>query len=554
MNFRYCRRCIFSVTLLALLFLISTQSFADDERYLKINRSIELFGRVYQEIVNNYVDDIDPEKFMRAGIDGMLDALDPYTVYIDERGRDEVDLLTTGRYGGVGLSIGRRNGHVTVTSLTEGYVAEKEGLMIGDRITAVDRISVNDKSLADIRSAVRGEPGSEVTITVERESYDKPLAFTLTRESIRVENVRYADFIDDGIVYVKLARFSRGAGGETRQTLRDLQRQNTINGVILDLRDNSGGLLDAAVEVTNIFVPRGTLIVSTRGRTSDSVRRYVASQEPVLPDVPLVVLINENSASASEIVAGAIQDKDRGVLVGTRSFGKGLVQTVANLRSDAQLKITTSRYYTPSGRSIQTSDYLDKAPEGLFYIDDDSLRAEYKTSAGRLVQEGKGIAPDTVITLPERSRYLEQLEDKAMIFSFATKFIHTQANKDAEPIVDDGLLDSFKEFLQEREFTYQGTSEKKLEDLREIAKIENYSEKFFKDLDEIQVYITEDKQHAFTRHRDEIQRELITEFALRYSGERGKIKKELEYDKQFIVAVDLLKDKPLYQHQLTTVD
>ena len=554
MIFRYCRRYVFSISLLTLLVFISTQSFADDERYLKINRSIELFGRVYQEIMSNYVDDIDPEKFMRAGIDGMLDALDPYTVYIDERGRDEVDLLTTGRYGGIGLTIGRRNGHVTITSLTEGHPAVKEGLMVGDRITAIDGISIADMSLSDIRSIVRGEPGTDINITIERETYSEPLAFTLQRESIRVQNIRFADFIDDGIVYVRLARFSRGAGGETRQTLRDLQNKDTIDGVILDLRNNSGGLLDAAVDVTNIFVPRGSLIVSTRGRTSDSIRRYVASQEPLLPDVPLVVLINENSASASEIVAGAIQDKDRGVLVGTSSFGKGLVQTVANLRSNSQLKITTSRYFTPSGRSIQTSDYLDKAPEGLYYIDDDSLRAEYKTSAGRIVQEGTGINPDTTVTLPEKSHYLEQLDDKAMIFSFVTKRVHTQDVQDGEVTLDDRMLDKFKEYLSEREFSYQEMSEKKLEELREIAEIENYSAQFFKDLDEIEAYITEDKQHVFNRHREDIKRELITEFASRYEGERGRIKKELEYDKQFLVAVELLKNKPAYRHQLTTAE
>ncbi len=554
MIFRYCRRYVFSISLLTLLVFISTQSFADDERYLKINRSIELFGRVYQEIMSNYVDDIDPEKFMRAGIDGMLDALDPYTVYIDERGRDEVDLLTTGRYGGIGLTIGRRNGHVTITSLTEGHPAVKEGLMVGDRITAIDGISIADMSLIDIRSIVRGEPGTDINITIERETYSEPLAFTLQRESIRVQNIRFADFIDDGIVYVRLARFSRGAGGETRQTLRDLQNKDTIDGVILDLRNNSGGLLDAAVDVTNIFVPRGSLIVSTRGRTSDSIRRYVASQEPLLPDVPLVVLINENSASASEIVAGAIQDKDRGVLVGTSSFGKGLVQTVANLRSNSQLKITTSRYFTPSGRSIQTSDYLDKAPEGLYYIDDDSLRAEYKTSAGRIVQEGTGINPDTTVTLPEKSHYLEQLDDKAMIFSFVTKRVHTQDVQDGEVTLDDRMLDKFKEYLSEREFSYQEMSEKKLEELREIAEIENYSAQFFKDLDEIEAYITEDKQHVFNRHREDIKRELITEFASRYEGERGRIKKELEYDKQFLVAVELLKNKPAYRHQLTTAE
>ncbi len=552
--FRYLRRSALTASLLVLLVLVSTQSFADDERYIKINRSIELFGRVYQEIINNYVDEIDPEKFMRAGVNGMLNALDPYTVYIDERGRDEVDLLTTGRYGGVGLTIGMRNGAVTVTSITDGYAAQKRGLMIGDRIIIVDGVDIDDISLSDIRSMVRGEPGSEVEFLIERESHPDLLEFVLIRESIRVHNVAYADFIDDGIAYIKLDRFSRGAAGETRQSLRDLQNKSEVKGVILDLRNNSGGLLDAAVEVTSVFVPRGSLIVSTRGRTSDSVRRYVASQEPLLPDVPLVVLINENSASASEIVAGAIQDLDRGVLVGKRSFGKGLVQTVAHLRSNEQLKITTSRYYTPSGRSIQTADYLDEAPKGLFSVDADSLYSEYKTTAGRIVYEGKGVDPDTTVSNIERSRYVDQLNRSAMIFRFATRLVHSEEFTDRQPAVDNTLLNRFFDFLREKEFEYKDISEEKIDELRAVAEKENYSSQFFKDLAVLETYIREDKAHAFERHRDEIGREIKVELASRYNGDRGKIETELQSDVQFQTAVDLIKNKPLYTLQLTAAD
>lgn len=553
-NFRYMHRSVFTAAVLVLLVLVTTQSFADDERYIKINRSIELFGRVYQEIINNYVDEIDPEKFMRAGIDGMLNALDPYTVYIDERGRDEVDLLTTGRYGGVGVSIGMRNGAVTITSVTEGYAAEKQGLMIGDRIISVEGVDVEDIPLSEIRSMVRGEPGTTVDLKIEREGHDGRLSFSLVRESVRVRNVSYADFIDDGIVYIKLDRFSRGAGGETRQVLRELRQNDIIDGVILDLRNNSGGLLDAAVEVTNIFVPRGSLIVSTRGRTSDSVRRYQASQEPLLPDVPLVVLINHNSASASEIVAGAIQDLDRGVLVGTRSFGKGLVQTVANLRSNSQLKITTSRYYTPSGRSIQTADYLSDAPKGLFAVDTDSLHSEYKTNAGRVVFEGKGVDPDTTVEMPGRSSYVEQLNRQAMVFMFATSLVHSGEYAEEKPAVDDTVLERFGTFLNDKGFEYTEAGEEKLDELRKIAEQENYSEQFFKDLAELELYITEDKEHAFERHRGEVKRELISELASRYNGSRGRIETELEHDRQFLTAVDLLKNKPVYEHQLSAAE
>ncbi len=540
--------------LLVLLLIVSTQSFADDERYIKINRSIELFGRVYQEIINNYVDEIDPEKFMRAGIDGMLGALDPYTVYIDERGRDEVDLLTTGRYGGVGITIGMRNGALTITSVTEGYAAQKQGLMIGDRILSVGEYDVSTMSMGDVRSMVRGEPGTSIDFVIEREGETEPLSFTLVRESIRVRNVTYAGFTEPGIVYLKLERFSRGTGGEARQILRELQREDRIDGVILDLRNNSGGLLDAAVEVANIFIPRGTLIVATRGRTSDSVRRYVASQDALLSEVPLVVLINGNSASASEIVAGAIQDLDRGVLIGTRSFGKGLVQTVAPLRTNEQLKITTSRYYTPSGRSIQTADYLSGAPKGLFAVDSDSLYTEYKTTAGRLVYEGKGIDPDTTVTPPDASRYVHQLNRQALVFRFATRLVHADEYVEKQPVVDDLLLDRFMNFIKENNFEYIDAGEEILENLRRTAEEENYSSQFFKELEGLENYIRTDKKQAFTRHRDEIKRELISEIATRYNGDRGRIETELHYDMQYSTAMDYIKNKPLYQLQLSVVE
>jgi carboxyl-terminal processing protease len=543
-----------SVTLLLLLVLISTQGFADDDRYIKINRSIEMFGRVYQEIISNYVDEIDPEQFIRAGIDGMLGALDPYTVYIDESGRDEVDILTTGRYGGVGITIGYRDNALTVTSIMDGYAAQKQGLMIGDRIVSIDNEKIEGKSLTEVRSLVRGEPGSRVLFLVERQSYSEPLEFILIRESIRVQNVRYADFIEEGLVYIRLDRFSRGAGGETRNALRELNKQHSVTGVILDLRNNAGGLLDAAVEVTNIFVPRGTLIVSTRGRTADSVRRYVATQEPLLPEVPLLVLINRNSASASEIVAGAIQDLDRGVLVGTRSFGKGLVQTVAHLASNSQLKITTSRYYTPSGRSIQTAEYLAAAPKGLFPVDIDSLHTEYKTAAGRSVHDGKGIDPDSLVLQSEPSGYVDELLRKAMLFTFVTNLVHEEEFKENEPFVDDDLLDRFSDYLADQKFEYRAEEESKIAELREVAERESFGDEFIHHLTMLESFVQNERERAFERYRDEIRRELRAELAVRYAGDRGRILAELEFDNQFKAALDLIKDRPLYRLQLTAVE
>ncbi len=548
------KRRVVQIFLIGSLIFAGTQSFADDERYIKINRSIELFGRVYQEIINNYVDEIDPEFFMQAGIEGMLGTLDPYTNYIDENGREEVDLLTTGRYGGVGITIGVRDEQVTVTSVSDGHSAFKQGIMVGDRIISVNGGNISPLRLDEIRSKVRGEPGTVVEFMIERDSHEVPLVFTLVRESIRVRNLTFADFIGDDIVYLRLERFSRGAGGEVRNALRELNTKGSIRGIILDLRNNSGGLLDAAVEITDLFVPRGTLIVSTRGRTSDSVRRYVGSQDPLFPETPLVVLINGSSASASEIVAGAVQDLDRGVLVGTRSFGKGLVQTVSQLNPKTQLKMTTSRYYTPSGRSIQTADYLANAPRGLFAVHPDSLRQAYHTAAGRPVYEGNGILPDSAVTVRETGRYIAELNRRSMVFMFATNYIHNHPEAEDEVIVDERTIESFRNFIARKKFEYRDFTEIKLNELKEYADRENYNRQFLEALDGLDSTIEEEKKRIFERHRGDIVRELEIELAGRYRGERGKVVAELKYDPQLKTAVEIIKNKPLYQMQLTAAE
>src|SRR3972149_2159105 len=323
---------------------------SDHDLYLKIYRGIDTFGKVYKEISTNYVDEIDPDRFMRAGIDGMLKTLDPYTVYIGEREGDEIDLVTNGKYGGVGITIGLRDGLVTAVNLLDGFSASKQGIRVGDHILEVDGKSLTGDSFDTVRSLVRGAPGTEVRMKVEREGEPAPLEFVLIREEIAVRNVTFAGTMSDGIGYIKLERFSRTAGDDVRLALRDLKSKGGLKGIILDLRDNPGGLLDMAVDVVSKFLPESSLVVTTKGRRQDSDRSYLTMEKPMAVDVPLAVLVDRGSASASEIVAGAIQDLDRGVIVGTRTFGKGLVQKISRLTETASLKITTARYYTPSGR------------------------------------------------------------------------------------------------------------------------------------------------------------------------------------------------------------
>ena len=354
----------------------------DSDMLLKISKSIDVFGRVYKEVATSYVDEIDPEKFMEAGIEGMLGTLDPYTVYIDKEDGDEVDLMTSGKYGGIGVTIGARDGAVRVISVMDGYSAQRQGIVPGDRFIEISGTKVDGLKPDEIRGLTRGDPGSEVKVLIERDGEAKPLEFVLIREEIQVKNITYSGMLPDGIGYVRLERFSRRAGDELRQAIKELKLNGEVRGFVLDLRGNPGGLLDAAVEVVSKFVPRGSMVVSTRGRRPESDKKYASTEEPLLPSVPLVVLTDRNSASASEIVAGSLQDMDRALIVGTRSFGKGLVQTIVPLNYGAQLKITTARYYIPSGRSIQEIDYMHRDRNGVFAVTPDSLRREFKTVHG----------------------------------------------------------------------------------------------------------------------------------------------------------------------------
>ncbi len=522
----------------------------DTDYYFKINKGIDIFGKVYKEIMSNYVNEVDPERFMRSGIDGMLGTLDPYTVFIDENEKEEVELITTGKYGGIGVTIGLRDGKVTVIYPMEGYSAFKQGIRTGDRLLEVDGRQVTGMKLDSVRALVRGEPGTEVRVKIEREEEKTPLDFVLVREEIRPKNISYAGFVDDGIAYIKLDRFSRTAGDELRQTLKDLKAKGAIKGVVLDLRDNPGGLLDVAVDVAEKFVLRGSLIVTTKGRRSDAEKKYTANEEPMLGDAQLAVLVNKMSASASEIVAGGIQDLDRGVIVGTQTFGKGLVQTILPLSYNTSLKVTTARYYTPSGRCIQELDYSQKGKDGAVPVTPDSLRREYRTAHGRKVYEAGGILPDTVVTEDGQSQLMKELIQKAEFFKYATHFASEHKILPENFELSDSIFSDFKKYLQEEHFKYQEESETKVAELKEIAQKEKYGSGIFKDIDRILKDVSEEKANEFTRHADEIRQALAAELSSRYYGEQGRIRAGLKDDRQLRVAIELLKNEREYKRKL----
>jgi carboxyl-terminal processing protease len=526
----------------------------ENDYFFKINKSIDLFGRVYKEVTLNYVDQVDPEKFMESGIEGLLSTLDPYTTFYNEKQGDEVELITTGTYGGIGISIGLRDDYVTVISLMEGYSAARQGVLPGDRILEVDGKAMKGAKPDAVRSMTRGEPGTEVHLKIQRESEDKILDFVLVREEIRLKNITYSDFVETGVGYIKLDRFSRGAADELRLAIKELKLKGTLSSLILDLRDNPGGLLEAAVGVVEKFVPKGSTVVSTRGRRPEMEKQYIATEEPILADVPLVVLVNGGSASASEIVAGAIQDLDRGIILGTRTFGKGLVQTVTPLPYNTQLKITTAKYYTPSGRLIQEIDYMHKSGDGVFATVPDSLRKQYKTAAGRTEYERGGITPDSVVTLPDPSAVHSALLRKAMYFRFATRYksIHPQIPEAFRS--NEMLLQEFQQFLAEQKFTFEDDTETKLKELRELSLKAKYGQSVMSDLERLSERIQEEKKLGIERNRQEVLNALRIEIASRYDGEHGRIETSLTTDPQVLAAKGLLTNTREYTRRLTWRD
>ena len=522
-----------------------------DELFLKTRQWMEVFGKVYTEVVINYVDHVDPEKIMHAGIDGMLKTLDPYTVYLGEKESDEMELVTTGKYAGVGITIGLRDGYVTVISTMEGYSAAKQGIQSGDRILEIDGESARNMTTEDVRNHSRGAPGTSVRVEIEREGEPKPIEFVLIREEIPVRNVTYTGYLDDGVGYLRLERFSRTAGEDVRNSVKELREKGNLKALVLDLRDNPGGLLDMAVDVVSKFVPESTLVVSTKGRRNDSERKYYSYEKPMLEDVPMAVLVDRGSASASEIVAGAFQDLDRAVIVGTRSFGKGLVQTITRVSEGSSLKITTGRYYTPSGRSIQEVDYFHRTKDGVVTTKPDSLRKEFRTTHNRKVLDGRGISPDSTVPEEPSIKLLEELSRKAMLFKFANHLATQKKTISGDFAVDEELLKDFEAFLKEKEFQYEEESETKVKELREAAQKERYGKSFSDEIDRIEKAISVEKARAFERYDKEIKNALRLEIIGRLKGDKAAIAASVKDDQQLQVAVALVKNKSLYKKMLT---
>ncbi len=520
-----------------------------DDDFFALRKNFQIFGALYEELVTGYVDPVNPETLMRTGIDAMLQQLDPYTNFYDEADNADIDIITRGRYAGVGLNVGIRNDKITVVSPVEGASGYLQGVRAGDIILRVGGTSTVGLTLADLRVLLRGEPGTAVEITVEREGAPAPIDFLLTREEVQLKNVSHHQ-IDPatGIGYVKLERFAREASDEVRAAIKSMQESGRLTGLVLDLRDNPGGLLEEAVELTQQFIPQGKEIVSTRGRLPQSERSYTGKMPPLALDLPLAVLVNDVSASASEIVAGALQDYDRAVIVGDTTFGKGLVQIVKPLPFNTSLKITTSQYFIPSGRSIQEIDY--RSHDGNFASIPDSLRRAFKTAGGRVVMDGHGIEPDLPVSCGEVSELEAALQRRAAFFFFANHFAATTTSIPKEFEVDTQLYAAFKTWLTQQQFEYKTAAEYSADELAANLSSIGY-EAAGDEAAALQKAIQAEKAADFDRHRPRLAELLRAEILARYYGDSAQVEASLSEDPQYREALRILGDTSAYRQLLT---
>jgi carboxyl-terminal processing protease len=520
---------------------------SQNELYERVRENIGLFGDVYREISLRYVDSIDPDEFVRAGIDGMLATLDPYTVLYDDSQMEDLEILTTGRYGGVGIEIGVRGEKKVLTVITamDDSPAQRVGIRSGDRIVEIDSQSTEGFTTAKAAEFLRGDPGTQVTIKIMRSGSIEPIEFVITRDEIEIKDVPYYGFVEPGIGYIKLAHFSRRAAEELDHAVSELFAGG-MEKLVLDLRSNPGGLLPAAVAVSQRVCPKGKVVVSTRGRMLEAARDFTAPTDPILGDVPLVVLVNGGSASASEIVAGAVQDLDRGVIVGQPTFGKGLVQSVISFESGKALKLTTAKYYTPSGRLIQKVDYFSPTQSVLTEDTTQAAPDSFATLHGRPVYGGGGISPDVFVPVPEPNRLGTELWRQGKFFDFVTEYRARHPNLTSADISDQAL-DEFQQWLEETDFVYRSRCEIEFADLEAVVEEEGMTEQVAGPMDSLRSIFAENRLRDFEQGRQFIRQSLQHELAANLWGSRGRTEASFKDDPQLLKAIEILRDQPGYR-------
>ncbi len=516
-----------------------------DNKYFEIIKNLEIFANAYKELNHSYVDELDPGKVMRQGMDAMLEGLDPFTNYISETDIEGYRYQLDGKYNGFGAESRKMGDYVVITEIYEGSPANKAGLKVGDAIVAIQGQSAQGKTESQVAEFLRGFPGTSADLTIRRPGSKDDLKIAVKRDEVNIPNVPHSGIVAPGIGYVNLTTFSRDAGPNVGRALQTLKSQNPdLQGLVLDLRGNGGGLLQEAVNLVNVFVPRNEFIVSTKGKVPEWNREFRTTGAPVDEKIRVVVLLDKGSASASEIVSGALQDFDRAVLMGQRSYGKGLVQNTKDVGYNAKIKLTTAKYYIPSGRCIQATRYKHGEPVDI----PDSERATFKTRAGRTVHDGGGVKPDAMLPADTATGIVKALLEKNVIFDYVTEFALTRPSIDSAEAFSFTDWDAFVRFAQQKNFTYESKTAQKIKELRELSAKENYA--LNAELSAMDVKVKAEQQGEMQKSKARILREIEQEIVGRYYFERGKVRKRLKNDPEIEAAVKLLNDPAQYNSLL----
>ena len=541
------KRFIAGLALSGAALLVSFRSPSDNERYFEIAKNLDIFATLFKEVNTFYVDEITPGRLVKTGIDAMLKSLDPYTNYIPEDDIEDFRTMVSGQYGGIGAIVSKRNGKTVVQAAYEGFPAQKAGLLPGDEILTINGVNVDKKSNADISKLLKGQAQSVVKLMVTRYGQEQPAEISITRDKIQVENVPYYGMLAGDIGYFQLSGFTTDASREVRQAVIKLKEQGAKK-LIFDIRDNPGGLLNEAVNISNLFVDKGLDIVSTKGKVTDWNKTYKALDQPLDTQIPIVVITSNRSASASEIVSGTLQDYDRAVLVGERTFGKGLVQATRPLSYNSQLKVTTAKYYIPSGRCIQEIDYSHRAEDGTLGKVPDSLRTAFKTQAGRVVYDGGGVAPDVEVDDKPIAEISRVIIRKGYLFDYATRYRagHPTIAPARQFKLTDADYQKFVQYVSDKDINYSTDMEKSLADLTKQAKAEKHYDDVKTELEAIRRKVSTNKANDLVRFKPEIREMLEQEIVSRYYFQKGQVEANFDDDPDILTAVKVLNDQPRY--------